>query len=174
MPGRLCEEKGFHHALDAAHRADTPLLIAGEVFPYPEHEAYVAREIRPRLDAKRRLIGRVQGAAKRRLLAAARCVLIPSLAAETSSLVAREAAAAGTPVIAYPNGALADAVAHGRTGFVVDSVEAMADAILRTSEIDPDDCRAEAQMRFDLRRTTASYLDLYHRLSLRHDRRRAF
>lgn len=169
--GRVCEEKGFHLALDAVRAANVPLLIAGEVFPYPAHQAYFAREIRPRLDARRRFLGPVVGAAKRRLLAAARCVLIPSLVAETSSLVAREALAAGTPVIAFPSGALPEAIDHGRTGFLVDGVAGMAAAILRSAEIDPEACRAEARARFDVRRTTAAYLDLYARLAATADAR---
>ena len=39
---------------------------------------------------------------KRRLLSAASCVAIPSLVAETGSLVAMEALACGTPVVAFP------------------------------------------------------------------------
>ncbi|MGA7868187.1 MAG: glycosyltransferase, partial [Stellaceae bacterium] len=42
---------------------------------------------------------------KRRFLTAARCLLMPSLIAETSSLVAMEAIACGTPVVAFPVGA---------------------------------------------------------------------
>ena len=113
------------------------------------------------------------GPAKRRLLAAARCVLIPSLAPETSSLVAREALAAGTPVIAFPNGALPEAVTPGRTGFLVEDVPAMADAIRRAHIIDPEACRAHARARFDVRRTTAAYLDLYRRLAAPADAHRA-
>ena len=55
--GRICPEKGFHIALDAAKRADFPLLIAGETFRYAAHEAYFAQEIAPRLDRTRRFIG---------------------------------------------------------------------------------------------------------------------
>lgn len=46
--GRICPEKGFHYALDAAARACTPLVIAGQVFPYDNHERYFSEEIRPR------------------------------------------------------------------------------------------------------------------------------
>ncbi len=37
---RICPEKGIHLAIEAAKRADMPLLIGGEVFPYPEHRRY--------------------------------------------------------------------------------------------------------------------------------------
>jgi glycosyltransferase involved in cell wall biosynthesis len=38
--GRLCPEKGFHLALDAARRAHTPLVIGGEIFPARVHCEY--------------------------------------------------------------------------------------------------------------------------------------
>ena len=163
--GRICPEKGFHDALEAARRARRPLLLAGRVFAYREHEEYFRAEIVPRLDTLRRWIGPVAGARKRRLLAGARCVLIPSRIAETSSLVAMEALAAGTPVVAYPCGALPELVEEGVTGFIVDDVSAMAQAIEQASRIDPEQCRRAARERFALERMTAAYLALYARLA---------
>ncbi len=165
--GRICPEKGVHVALEAAKAAGVSLLIAGEVFPYEAHQRYFEEELRPRLDSQRRFIGPVGFARKRRLLTAARCVLVPSLAPETSSLVAREAAACGTPVIAFPNGALADAVEHGRTGFLVKDAASMAQAIGRAGEIDPDACRRAARLRFGKERMIAAYLNLYDGLTSR-------
>lgn len=165
--GRICPEKGFDDALDAAHHARMPLVMAGAVFPYPDHEAHFRAEIVPRLSWRRRWIGTVVGARKQWLMAAARCVLIPSRAPETSSLVAMEALAAGTPVIAYPSGALAEIVEHGRTGFLVDGVAAMAEAILHVSEIDPQQCRRRAAERFSAGRMIENYLGRYAELASR-------
>jgi hypothetical protein len=163
--GRICPEKGVHVALDAAAAAGVPLLVAGEVFPYPVHRRYFDEEVRPRLGRKRRFIGPIGFARKRRLLTAACCLLVPSWAPETSSLVAREAAACGTPVIAFPNGALSDTVEHGRTGLLVRDVREMADAIRQAGEIDPETCRDAARRRFSKETMTAAYLDLYARLA---------
>jgi glycosyltransferase involved in cell wall biosynthesis len=165
--GRICPEKGFHIALDAAKRADVPLLIAGETFRYAAHEAYFAQEVAPRLDRTRRFIGPIGMARKRRLLSAARCLLIPSLAPETSSLVAMEALACGTPVIAFPSGALPEIVEHGRTGFLVRDDEEMAEAIHAATLIEPEACRAAAQGRFPLERTIERYFALYRELAQR-------
>lgn len=159
--GRICREKGFHHALDAAKMAGVPLLLAGEVFPYPEHERYFDREIRPRLDRWRRYIGPVGFARKRRLLSGARCLLVPSSAPETSSLVAMEATACGTPVVAFGSGALPETVEHGRTGFIVSGVEEMANAIHAVDALDPETCRRVARERFSLDHMTERYMAVY-------------
>jgi glycosyltransferase involved in cell wall biosynthesis len=163
--GRICPEKGFHIALDAAKRAEVPLLVAGETFRYEAHEAYFAHEISPRLDGTRRFIGPIGLRRKRRLLSAARCVLIPSLAPETSSLVAMEALACGTAVIAFPSGALPEIVEHGRTGFIVKDEQEMAEAIHAAAAIEPEVCRAAARERFSFERTVERYLSLYRRLA---------
>lgn len=163
--GRICPEKGVDDALSACLRADVPLLVAGRVFPYPEHQRHWREDILPCLDRRRRWIGAVSGRAKQRLLGSARCLLIPSKAPETSSLVAMEAFAAGTPVIAYRSGALPDIVSNGRTGFIVDGIHEMADAIGRADQIDPAECRREAAERFGLNRMTEEYLRRYAELA---------
>ena len=164
--GRICPEKGFHIAIDAAKRADIPLLIGGKAFNYEEHRRYFDTEIVPRLDATRRLIGPVGMPRKRRLLSAARCLLLPSTASETSSLVTMEALACGTPVIAFPSGALPDLVEHGKTGFLVRDEKEMADAIAASDEIDPQTCRESARSRFNLERTLGRYFEFYRKLAL--------
>lgn len=161
MLARICPEKGVHLAVDAAKRAGAALLIAGQVYPYRAHIDYFEQHVAPRLDARRRVIGPVQGVAKARLLSMARALLAPSTAPETSSLVAMEAMSAGAPVIAFRSGALPEVVEHGRTGFIVDDVEAMTDAMLRVREIDSDTCRETARMRFSRERMIASYFDTY-------------
>jgi glycosyltransferase involved in cell wall biosynthesis len=163
--GRICPEKGFHDAIAAARAAGVPLLIAGEVFAWDAHRRYFDERIAPQLDARVRFIGALRGARKQRLLAAARCVLIPSRAPETSSLVAMEALAAGTPVIAYASGALPEIVEHGVTGFVVDDVQGMNRAITQCECLDVQTCRQTAQRRFPLQRMCDAYLDLYQRLA---------
>lgn len=163
--GRVAPEKGFHHALEAAHAADVSLVVAGQVFPYPDHQHYFDIAVTPRLDAMRRWVGPVAGAAKRRLIAQARCVLVPSTVPETSSLVAMEALASGTPVIAFRVGALPEIIEHGVTGMIVDTVPDMAAALRGIGAIDPAACRRAACARFSARRTTDAYLDLYGRLA---------
>ncbi|MGH9559520.1 MAG: glycosyltransferase, partial [Bryobacteraceae bacterium] len=159
--GRICPEKGFHTAIEAAALADVPLLMAGQVFAYEAHQRYYEQQIAPRLNRRARFIGPVGLRKKRRLLAGARCVLIPGTAPETSSLVAMESLACGTPVIAFPSGALPSIVEHGRTGFLVKDETEMAAAIHRAAEIDPAACRRAARERFRSDRMVEDYLRVY-------------
>jgi glycosyltransferase involved in cell wall biosynthesis len=163
--GRICAEKNWHAALDAGRIAGVPVLLAGQVFPYDAHRRYFETQILPRLDGMRRFIGPVGPRAKHRLLARARCVLVPSLAPETSSLVAMEALACGTPVVAWRSGALPEIVQHGVTGFIVDTPQEMADAIARCDAISRARCHAIARERFGLPRMLEQYLDVYRQLA---------
>jgi glycosyltransferase involved in cell wall biosynthesis len=163
--GRICPEKGVHYAIEAARLADCPLFVAGRVFDYELHHEYFRREVVSKLDRIRRFIGPIGWGRKRHLLSSARCVLVPSTAAETSCLVAMEALACGTPVVAFASGALPDIVEHGRTGFVVSNSREMADAIVACGCIDPNACRQAARERFSAHRMVREYVGAYRQLA---------
>jgi glycosyltransferase involved in cell wall biosynthesis len=165
--GRFCQEKGAHLAVQAARLAGLPLVLAGQVYPFSYHQQYFQREIAPYLNHRQpcvRLVEAPRAVEKLRLLSHARAVLVPSLADETSSLVAMEAAACGTPVIALRRGALPEVVRHGVTGFLVDSVEEMARAVARLDEIEPASCRRHAEEKFSAARMADGYERLYRRM----------
>jgi glycosyltransferase involved in cell wall biosynthesis len=163
--GRICPEKGWHLAIAAAARAGAPLIIAGQVYDFPSHRAYFDEHVAPHLGSRVRFVDTPDVATKCALLAAAGCVLIASQVAETSSLVAMEAAASGTPVVCFRAGALPEIVEDGVTGWIVDDVDAMADAIGRASTIYGAVCRAGAEARFSAAVMARRYLDLYAELA---------
>jgi glycosyltransferase involved in cell wall biosynthesis len=165
--GRICGEKNWHAALDAGRLADVPVLLAGSVFPYDAHRAYYESQIVPRLNCMQRFVGPIGPVMRHRLLTRARCLLVPSLAPETSSLAAMEALACGTPVVAYANGALPEIVEDGVTGFLVRSPDEMANAIPRCADISRARCHAMARERFDAARMLDQYFDVYRRLAAR-------
>jgi glycosyltransferase involved in cell wall biosynthesis len=163
--GRICPEKGFDIALNAATECGIPMVLAGTVFGYESHQRYFEDVIRPRLGGEHRFIGAVGPKAKRELLAGARCVVIPSLVEETSSLVAMEAMACGTPVVAFKRGALRELVEHGRTGFLVESRSEMASALEAAGNLSPTLCREYAERHFSRDEMVRQYLALYSRVA---------
>jgi len=99
--------------------------------------------------------------ARRRLLGGARALLVPSLVAETASLVALEALACGTPVIARPTGALPELVRDGIDGFFGDDVRAMAFRVDRVEDLDRQAIRDSVLERFSVERMTDGYEAIY-------------
>lgn len=162
---RICPEKNLHTAIDAARSAGLSVVLAGKVYPYPDHLAYFESEIRPRLGDAMSFVGAVSGTDKARLLSRARCLLVPSLAPETSSLVAMEALSCGTPVVAMRSGAIPSVIDDGYTGYLVDSAAEMKRAIGRLAYIDHDACRRVARERFSAERMVNDYVQLYERLT---------
>jgi glycosyltransferase involved in cell wall biosynthesis len=160
--GRICEEKGAHTAIAVARATGMPLVVAGEVYPFSYHQQYFRSEVEPHIDGNLvRLVRSPDFAQKLDLLRHARALLVPSTAAETSSLVAMEAAACGTAVLAFASGALPEVVEHGVTGFVVRDQQEMAAVLSRIDEIAPADCRRIAERRFTAARVIAQYEELY-------------
>jgi glycosyltransferase involved in cell wall biosynthesis len=166
--GRICEEKGAHIAIEVARRARHRLVIAGDVYPFSYHQAYFDREIRPHLEARSATVSYVRKpdmSRKIELFRRAKALLLPSLVNETSSLVAMEAMACGTPVLAFRRGALPEVVADGATGFLVNTPEEMTAALQLINEIDPRVCRAHVGNNFAAARMAADYERLYRALT---------
>jgi glycosyltransferase involved in cell wall biosynthesis len=82
---------------------------------------------------------------------------------EPFGLVLVEAQASGCPVIAINNGAVAEVVNHGETGFVVQCPDDMAEVIKSglIDEINPIDCRRWVEERFSRQVMARNYLKLY-------------
>lgn len=168
--GRICPEKNAHSALEAATKAHVRVIIGGQVYPYRAHQQYFEEKIEPQLVnsgggvASHEFAGPLTPERRQQLLAEAKCLLHPTLAPETSSLVAMEALAAGTPVIAYRSGALPEIVEDGVTGFLVNDVNEMAEAIGKVGAISPQACHQAAERRFSKERMVERYFELYQDL----------
>jgi glycosyltransferase involved in cell wall biosynthesis/predicted SAM-dependent methyltransferase/intein/homing endonuclease len=80
---------------------------------------------------------------------------------EPFGLVAVEAMACGTSVVALRDGAIPEVVEDGVTGYVCDSVEEMVKAVERVGEIEPKACRERVERFFSREIMAGSYLRLY-------------
>lgn len=165
--GRICPEKAPHLAIDAAERAGVRLIMAGQVYPFSWHQQYFEQEVQPRLERAGRGVQWIEAPAfqvKLELLAGARALLLPTLAPETSSLVAMEAMACGTPVVAFPRGALLEIVRSEVSGYLVRDVSQMAHAIADLDRLWPEDARATAEENFSARTMADGYEAMYERI----------
>ncbi len=145
--GRMNSEKGATAAIEVAHRLGARLIMAGKVNEGLERE-YFAREIEPHLTETIHFRGEVDHETKVELYRRARCTLFPIQWPEPFGLVMIESLACGTPVIAFRLGSVPEVIEHGRTGFVVDTVDEMVAAAERIDEIDPAECRRAVEERF--------------------------
>ncbi|HTU10460.1 MAG TPA: glycosyltransferase family 4 protein [Allosphingosinicella sp.] len=161
--GRISPEKRPDRAIEIARRAGMRLKIAAKV----DHadRAYFAAEIEPLLgDPNIEFIGEIGDAEKPAFLGGARALLFPIDWPEPFGLVMIEAMAAGTPVIAWPCGSTAEVIEHGRSGFIVDSIDEAVAAVEAAARMPRDGVRAAFDARFTARRMAEDYVRLYERL----------
>jgi glycosyltransferase involved in cell wall biosynthesis len=160
--GRFVPEKGPQRAIRVARKAGRPLVLAGNV--QPGYERFFADEIEPHIDGTTvRFVGEVGGARKQRLFADAFAFLMPIRWPEPFGMVIVEALAAGTPVLAFRQGAAPEIVEHGVNGFLSDDEDEMAAQVDRCADIAPQRCRDSAR-RFAPETVAAGYEAVYERV----------
>ena len=190
--GRITEVKGQDIAIEAAKRSGARLIIAGCVQNKSEDRAffeglkpafdliadvgqsvatphYYDTVMKPILSSTKQIIyvGELGAAAKKHWYQHARATLFPVRWGEPFGMVMIESMAAGTPVLAFGEGAVPEIVRHGETGFVVDSVEAMVRAVGYIDSIDRGECRQHVDANFSVRRMANRYAALYEQLAVR-------
>jgi glycosyltransferase involved in cell wall biosynthesis len=66
--------------------------------------------------------------------------------------------------VAWRNGSVPEVIDDGVTGFVVDSMDGMVEAIDRVDELDPRTARAHVEERFSAAAMVAGYERAYERI----------
>ena len=72
-----------------------------------------------------------------------------------------EALTCGTPMLTYRRGSIPELIDDNVTGFICESVESMATAVHRLSEIDRRRCRLTFEERFIVNRMVQDYICVY-------------
>jgi glycosyltransferase involved in cell wall biosynthesis len=157
---RFSRVKGAEAAIRAAQAAEVPIVLAGPV--HDVDRAYFDETVAPLLEEPGvTRIDSVGGDEKAQLLGKARALLSPVDWEEPFGLAPVEAMACGTPVIAYPRGALNETVVDGETGFLVDDEDGIVEAIGRLDEIDPAHCRDHVKDHFSVETVSALYEEAF-------------
>jgi UDP-glucose:tetrahydrobiopterin glucosyltransferase len=162
--GRLSPEKGAIEAIDIAQRAGIGIDVYGDGYD----AEYTRGEIAPRGDDPDVVLRpAIPRTAIWEVMARAAVVLCPARWEEPFGMVAAEAQACGTPVVAFRRGALGEVIIDGTTGFLVapDDIDAAADAVTRTAGLSRSECREHAQNDLDLEQSLDAHEQLYGRVA---------
>ncbi|GFG74797.1 glycosyltransferase family 4 protein [Mycobacterium botniense] len=161
--GRFAPYKGAHLAVQAAHEAGIPLVLAGKCNE-PAEKVYFEECVRPLLTENDHVFGVADASSKRKLLAGARCLLFPVQWEEPFGIVMIEAMACGTPVVALRGGAVPEVVVDGVTGLICDEPAELAPAIERARELDPAACRRHVAANFGVAQLGSGYERIYQQV----------
>lgn len=158
---RVTPDKGQHLAIEVAERVGMPLRLAGKVDRDAESRSYFEQLIAPRLSRSISWVEDISGTEKADFLAGASAMLFPIQWEEPFGLAMIEAMLLGTPVIAFRRGAAGELVEEGVTGFLVESVDEMAERVRDLGSIDTEACARHARERFSPSRMAAGYETVY-------------
>jgi glycosyltransferase involved in cell wall biosynthesis len=162
--GRICPEKRPDRAINIARAAGKHLKIAAKVDKVDRD--YFRAEIVPMLGPDAELVGEINDGAKPEFLSGAQALLMPIDWPEPFGLVMIEAAACGTPVIAYNHGSVPEVLEDGVTGFIVNNEAEAITALNRLHTLDRRKIRARFEARFTARRMAEDYVATYESLTL--------
>jgi len=162
---RISTDKAPHEAVEVAKRLGMRLLIAGKVDPNPQDQAYFKDVLEPLVDGKQiQFLGEADQRMKRELYEKAYCMVLPLRWEEPFGLVMVEAMACGTPVVAFQRGAAAEIVVDGETGYLVDELDEMVEAVRQIDRIDPRRCRRHVEANFSPSHMAEGYLRVYQQI----------
>jgi glycosyltransferase involved in cell wall biosynthesis len=161
--GRVSPEKRVDRAIAIATACGLPLRIAAKVDAVDR--TYFERDIVPLLDNPLvEFIGEIGETAKNEFLGNAKALLFPIDWPEPFGLVMIEALACGVPVVAFRGGSVPEVIDHGRTGFIVETLDEAVEATRRVGTLDRRVCRAVFEDRFSVTRMATDYVQLYQEL----------
>jgi glycosyltransferase involved in cell wall biosynthesis len=164
--GRVIPQKGPELAVEAAKRAGRHLKMVVKCDEDFEIEHW-DRHVAPVLTGDEEILLGAGHEAKVRCVAGAAGMLFPITWEEPFGLVAVEAAACGTPVIAMARGSAPELVDDGVTGFLVGSVDEMVAAVPKLAGLSPRTCRERAERMFSVDSMVGQYEKLFRSLVAR-------
>ncbi len=155
VTGRIVPQKGIAEAIKVAQLTGERLKIIGQV--YPDSEKYFNEQIKPHLNDKIEYLGYKERDQMAPYYQNAKCMLMPIQWEEPFGMVMIEAMSCGTPVIGFPRGSVPEVIADGESGFVVNSIEEMADAVRKIDTIDRAACRKRVMEKFSNEKMVEGY-----------------
>lgn len=161
--GRMSPEKGPAQAIQAAKKSGVKLKMAAKIDA--NDKDFFEKEVKPLIDNKNiEFIGEIGPKEKSDFLKNAKALLAPIQWREPFGLFFTESMACGTPVIAFRNGSVPEIIEDGKTGFIVEKIDEMAEAIKNIDKIDRKKCRERVERYFTSEKMTDGYEEIYNKI----------
>lgn len=162
LAGRIVPEKGVKEAVQIAEATNQRLLIIGPTFG--SSQGYFDQYIKPYLNDRILYLGYIEREKLWPYFQKAKALLMPIQWEEPFGLTMIEAMACGTPVIALRRGSVAEVIVEGKTGYIVDSVGEMIDAVRKVNKLDRRACRDHVKAHFSLEKMVDAYEKTYEQI----------
>ncbi len=171
MMGSIAPHKNQEAAIRVAKKLGMNLVLAGKI-GNPDY----FEKIKPDIDGEHiKWRGEMGFEEKLNLYQKAKAFIFPINWPEPFGLVMIEALSCGTPVVAFANGAIAEVVADGKTGFVIETdsqqitdnrqqltiktvgEDGLVEAIKNIDKIKREDCRKHVEANFTVEKMVKDY-----------------
>lgn len=150
--GRVNEQKGAKLAYDLANEKGIEMMFCGPNLINLTDTKYC------------KIMGFVGLEQRKQLLSDALFTFCPSLFCEPCNWVAIESQFSGTPVISTDFGGFTETVKHGKTGFRTNNPKEFFGFIQRVGSLDPANCFARANKKFNLTSQMNRYEEIFKSL----------
>ena len=156
--GRIHPHKGTYESIQIAKKSGRRLIISGLI----QDQEYFDQKVKPYINNEVILYLGNSGPKERDILLGQAFALVhPISFEEPFGLSVAEAMMCGTPVIAFPLGAMTELIQPGLSGYLVQSVQEAVEAINNIPSIDRARCRNWALSNFSKETMTDQYLQVY-------------
>ena len=159
--GRIHHHKGTWEAIQIAKKAKMKLILSGIV----QDETYFNEKVVPFLnDDDVVYVGSSGPERRNELLRGAFALLHPINFEEPFGLSVAESMFCGTPVIAFNRGSMSELILHGKTGFLVNSINEAVEIIPEVKQINRRYCRTWAEENFSKEKMVEDYISVYNNI----------
>lgn len=161
--GRMVPEKAPHLAVEIARRTGRTLHLAGPI----SDPRYFSEQVVPLLGGAARYVGHLPEEQLAGLVGRCAAALVTPVWDEPFGLVAAEAMACGTPVVAFARGGLPEILGtDGGLAVPAGDLTAAADAVQHVQALSRIRIRHRAERYFSMQRMAKDYLRTYRRILL--------
>ena len=159
--GRILPKKGVVESIEIAKKFGMKLKIAGVV----TDGDFFEKNINPLIDGEHiEYLGELSQKEMAKLYKGAYATLFPISWREPFGLVMAESLVCGTPVVAFPYGAVPEIIEDGRTGFIVRTIDEALFALQKIPGLKREDCRKLVEEKFTVIKMTDGYEGVYRKV----------